>query len=54
MGRILSSVFLLLTSSAFVFAQSPDAAAPFEFFYPLTLVNKGGTWKAVAMHSSHP
>ena len=29
-------------------------AAPFEFFYTLTLVNKGGTWKAVAMHSSHP
>ncbi len=31
----------------------PDAA-PFEFFYTMTLVNKGGTWKAVAMHSSHP
>lgn len=29
-------------------------AAPSEFFYTLTLVNKGGTWKAVAMHSSHP
>ncbi|HEX8285338.1 MAG TPA: nuclear transport factor 2 family protein [Pyrinomonadaceae bacterium] len=29
-------------------------AAPFEFFYTLTLVNKGGAWKAVAMHSSHP
>jgi hypothetical protein len=29
-------------------------AAPFEFFYTMTLVNKGGTWKAVAMHSSHP
>lgn len=28
--------------------------APFEFFYTMTLVNKGGTWKAVAMHSSHP
>src|ERR687893_3195048 len=27
MGRILSSVFLLLTSSAFVFAQAQDAAA---------------------------
>jgi hypothetical protein len=29
-------------------------AAPFEFFYTMTLVNKGGTWKAVALHSSHP
>jgi ketosteroid isomerase-like protein len=29
-------------------------AAPFEFFYTMTLVNRGGTWKAVAMHSSHP
>jgi len=29
-------------------------AAPFEFFYTMTLVNKGGAWKAVAMHSSHP
>lgn len=29
-------------------------AAPFEFFYTLTLVNKGGAWKAVALHSSHP
>lgn len=29
-------------------------AAPSEFFYTMTLVNKGGTWKAVAMHSSHP
>ncbi|MET0646548.1 MAG: nuclear transport factor 2 family protein [Pyrinomonadaceae bacterium] len=28
-------------------------AAPSEFFYTLTLVNRGGTWKAVAMHSSH-
>ncbi len=29
-------------------------AAPFELFYTLTFVNKGGTWKAVAMHASHP
>ena len=29
-------------------------AAPFEFFYTLTLVNRGGTWKAVALHASHP
>ncbi|HZI20843.1 MAG TPA: nuclear transport factor 2 family protein [Pyrinomonadaceae bacterium] len=29
-------------------------AAPFEFFYTMTFVNRGGAWKAVAMHSSHP
>jgi ketosteroid isomerase-like protein len=29
-------------------------AAPFELFYTLTLVNRGGAWKAVAMHASHP
>ena len=29
-------------------------AAPFEFFYTMTLVNRGGTWKAAALHSSHP
>jgi len=29
-------------------------AAPFEFFYTLTLVNRGEAWKAVALHSSHP
>ena len=29
-------------------------AAPFELFYTLTLVNKGGAWKIVAMHASHP
>jgi ketosteroid isomerase-like protein len=27
--------------------------APFEFFYTMTLVNRGGTWKVAAMHSSH-
>ncbi|MEK6281154.1 MAG: nuclear transport factor 2 family protein [Acidobacteriota bacterium] len=27
-------------------------AAPFSAFYTLTFVNKGGPWKAVAMHSS--
>ena len=35
----------------------PGAAAdasPFELFYTLTLVNKGGAWKIVAMHASHP
>lgn len=29
-------------------------AAPFELFYTLTFVNRGGAWKAVAMHASHP
>jgi hypothetical protein len=29
-------------------------ARPFELFYTLTLVNRGGMWKAVALHSSHP
>ena len=26
--------------------------APFDIFYTLTYVNKGGDWKAMAMHSS--
>ena len=29
-------------------------AVPFELFYTMMLVNRGGTWKAVAMHASHP
>lgn len=29
-------------------------AAPFEAFYALTFVNRGGDWKAVDMHSSRP
>ncbi len=29
-------------------------AAPFELFYTLTFVNKGGEWKLVSMHASHP
>lgn len=29
-------------------------AAPFEVFYTMTLVNRGGTWKIVALHVSHP
>lgn len=29
-------------------------ASPFTAFYTLTLVNKDGAWKAVAMHSSRP
>jgi ketosteroid isomerase-like protein len=29
-------------------------ASPFPIFYTLTVVNKGGDWKAVAMHTSRP
>jgi hypothetical protein len=29
-------------------------ADPFTAFYTLTFVNKGGDWKAVAMHASRP
>jgi hypothetical protein len=37
-----------------VFPGSTGAgdANPFTAFYTLTLVNKGGAWKAVAMHTS--
>jgi hypothetical protein len=28
-------------------------AAPFELFYTLTLINRSGAWKAVALHASH-
>jgi hypothetical protein len=37
-------------------AQQPGAAEapkPFTVFYTLTLVNFGGTWRIVAMHTSH-
>jgi hypothetical protein len=34
-------------------AGSGDAS-PFTVSYTLTLINKGGTWKAVALHSSRP
>jgi uncharacterized protein DUF4440 len=29
-------------------------ASPFDAFYTLTFINKGGSWVAVAMHSSRP
>jgi hypothetical protein len=29
-------------------------ANPFTVFYTLTFINKGGEWKAVAMHTSRP
>ena len=32
--------------------QSTGDASSFNAFYTMTFVNKGGTWKAVAMHSS--
>jgi ketosteroid isomerase-like protein len=32
----------------------PGDAAPFTVFYTLTFVNKGGPWKAVALHTSRP
>ena len=32
--------------------ESAGDASPFTAFYTLTFVNKGGGWKAVAMHSS--
>ncbi len=28
--------------------------APFGLFYTTTFINRGGAWKAVAMHASHP
>jgi len=34
--------------------SGPGDAAPFTAFYTLTFVNKGGPWKAVAMHTSRP
>lgn len=38
------------------FPSASDAgdAAPFTAFYTLTLVDKAGAWKAVAMHTSRP
>ncbi|MGI8782185.1 MAG: nuclear transport factor 2 family protein [Acidobacteriota bacterium] len=33
---------------------SSSDASPLTAFYTLTFVNKGGVWKAVAMHSSRP
>jgi ketosteroid isomerase-like protein len=34
--------------------ESSGDAAPFTASYTLTFINKGGIWKAVAMHSSRP
>ena len=38
--------------SAFPGSTGAGDANPFTAFYTLTFVNKGGTWKAVAMHTS--
>jgi Domain of unknown function (DUF4440) len=38
--------------SAFPGSTGTGDASPFTAFYTLTFVNKGGAWKAVAMHTS--
>jgi hypothetical protein len=35
-------------------AGAASDASPFTAFYTLTFINNGGSWKAVAMHSSRP
>ena len=40
--------------SAFPESNGAGDADPFTAFYTLTFVNKGGDWKAVAMHTSRP
>jgi len=40
--------------SAFPGSGGSGDASPFTAFYTLTFVNKGGAWKAVAMHTSRP
>jgi hypothetical protein len=40
--------------SAFPGSTGSGDAGPFTAFYTLTFVNKGGEWKAVAMHTSRP
>ncbi|MBV9927646.1 MAG: nuclear transport factor 2 family protein [Acidobacteria bacterium] len=39
--------------SSYAGAEGKGDAAPLTVFYTLTFVNRGGAWKAVAMHSSH-
>jgi uncharacterized protein DUF4440 len=38
--------------SSFPGAEGKGDPAPFTAFYTLTFVNKGGSWKAIAMHTS--
>jgi uncharacterized protein DUF4440 len=40
--------------SSFPGSTGSGDANPFTAFYTLTFVNKGGDWKAVAMHTSRP
>jgi len=40
--------------SAFPGSTSAGDASPLTAFYTMTFVNKGGDWKAVAMHTSRP
>lgn len=40
--------------SAIPGSSSSGDAGPFPIFYTLTMANKGGEWKAVAMHTSRP
>ncbi len=40
--------------SAFPGSTGAGDADPFTVFYTLTFINKGGAWKAVAMHTSRP
>jgi ketosteroid isomerase-like protein len=40
--------------SSFPGATGSGDASPFTAFYTLTFINKGGSWKAVAMHTSRP
>ena len=44
----------LLERSAIPGSTGSGDAGPFTVFYTLTFVNKGGDWKAVAMHTSRP
>jgi hypothetical protein len=38
--------------SSYVGAEGKGDAAPFTAFYTLTFVNRGGSWRAAAMHTS--
>ncbi|HZS07103.1 MAG TPA: nuclear transport factor 2 family protein [Blastocatellia bacterium] len=40
--------------SAIPGSEGSGDPSPFTAFYTLTFINKGGAWKAVAMHSSRP
>lgn len=53
-GAVVRGVSLRQRSSFQGPSGSSRDASPFTAFYTLTFVNKGGVWKAVAMHSSRP